>query len=316
MQFSLNEAIIDEILFYMENQDGNFMFDSVLEEVVSYDEFDDYELESFEQENDNTERFYELPQWSSRDGFNMMKDFANNLHNPPAKNQLIDILSSGRGVFRNFKNVLSNFPKVEKIWYVYKRNQMKKNIREWYNDLREIWHLERLTYDEETEENEEIIFADFSIRKLVSNDLDKNILQIIKEKMIEEYKIVLEDSLFAKACTELWLKQIAVDEDCEEIILIAETPSGEFAGMVQVNAVSQNLRNCGLIALIYVETEFRGIGLGSTLLEKAIEEAKNKKMQRLIVSNAILSDGFAQTLVRHKFYRSGSDYLLNLDLNG
>lgn len=321
MQFELTEGTIDDILFYMENQNGDFVFDSVISEVVPCDEFDeyaDYESAAISQYDnvteDDGERFYNLPEWTSVDGFRLMEHFAGNLRNPPAKKDLMNVLSSGRGVFRNFKNILAKYPEVEKFWYIYKDDQMKKKIRQWYNDLRESWHLARLNYDDDTEETSDAILGDFTIRE--GSLTDSKIIADVYKKMSKEFSFVLEDSLFAMANNELWKRQIIAPEGTTALILLAETPSGESAGMIQINPVSEKLSNCGLVTLIYVETAYRGLGLGSALLEKGIEYAKKNKMQRLIASNVILPDGFAQVLVRHNFYRSGSGYLLNLDTNG
>lgn len=321
MQFELTEGTIDDILFYMENQNGEFVFDSYIGEVVACDEFDefaDYESSDLVDGEidleDDGERFYKLPEWTSVDGFRLMEHFSGNLRNPPAKKELLNVLSAGRGVFRNFKNVLNKYPEVEKFWYIYKDGQMKKVIREWYNNLRETWNLARLNYEDEIEDNGEVILDDFTIREFLPKD--EGLLVTTFKKMSEDFSFVMEDSLFSKGCFEFWKKQVLVPEGTEPCIIIAETPAGDFAGMAQVNVVSAELKECGVLAFVFVESSYRGLGLGSALLEKVIEKAKKEGMRRLIASNMILPDGFAQVLLRQNFYRSGSGYLLNLDLNG
>ena len=81
MQFELTSALIDEILFFMEDQEGSFVLDTREGMVINTDpelrEFVDDEDDEDEEEG----RFISLPEWDSSDGFRLMERFAATLRN-------------------------------------------------------------------------------------------------------------------------------------------------------------------------------------------------------------------------------------------
>ena len=108
MEFSLSEEVIHEIIFAMENQTSEFLFDSQDLNCCSIDKIQDLETSEVKS------RFYKIPQWNSASGFRVMEQFVSELHNPIAREELKDVLFSGKSVFKNFKKVLDNF---EHRWY-------------------------------------------------------------------------------------------------------------------------------------------------------------------------------------------------------
>ena len=83
-----------------------------------------------------------LPEWDSAAGFKLREDFVSNLNSPLAHEALQEVLHSGRGVFRNFRNVIKDYlPNVTDIYayevkykyhikgdkkYIYKTDILKK----------------------------------------------------------------------------------------------------------------------------------------------------------------------------------------------
>jgi hypothetical protein len=162
MQFELTEALLDDILFSMEDQDGVSYIDS--QEGVVRSGWDTDDLV----ENDEKERFINLPEWDSSSGFRLMERFAAAFKNPLIRNELCAALDKGKGVFRAFKNTLNLHPEVEKLWFSFKEREMRREVIRWYNALREEWGLEKIGL--EPEETTDLVLEDFRFRDFHDED--------------------------------------------------------------------------------------------------------------------------------------------------
>jgi len=237
MRFELDKMLIDDILFYMENQDGAFLLDTQEGHVVDMNNYgDDFDEEPDFEDNG---RFIGLPDWSSADGYRLMEHFAAGLKNPVLREELSNALNRNRGVFRAFRDVLSQYPDTEKQWYNFKDNEMKNEVIEWYNSLREEWGLEPI--GSEPEDNTALVLEDF----------------VIKEQEAENREQEAEKCDFCFA---------------------AETAGGELAGTVSAKING----DCLQINTLEVKPEFRGMGIGKTLLAKMVEKAETQKLEVLI----------------------------------
>jgi len=169
MRFDLDKILIDEIIFYMENQDGDFLLDCKEGIVIDLlnEPIDDEDEDGNNNYNDNSEgdeeRFISLPEWTSADGYRLMEKFAAGLRNPVVRNELSAALNRNKGVFRAFRNVLEQYPETEKMWYNYKDREMKNEVINWYNSLREEWGLEPIGI--EPEDNSSLVLEDFVIKE-------------------------------------------------------------------------------------------------------------------------------------------------------
>jgi len=167
MRFELDNTLIDEITFYMENQDGDFLFDTQDRKII------DIFNEMIEEENDyNSDRYISLPKWGSKDGYRLMEKFAVNLKSPLIRQELSNALNRKKGVFRAYRDVLSQYPESEKQWFAFKEQEMKDEVLAWYNSLREQWGLEPI--GSEPEDNSSLILEDF----LFKEKEEKNIFTI------------------------------------------------------------------------------------------------------------------------------------------
>ena len=155
MQFELNSVLIDEIIFYMENQDGDFILDSHKLRIIDILNGDSDEDTDF----DDNERFISIPKWEPKDGYRLMEKFAAGLKNPVLRHELGEALNRNKGVFRAFRNVLSQYPEAEKMWQNCKEQKMKGDVIAWYNALREEWGL--LPIGSEPEDNSSLVLEDF-----------------------------------------------------------------------------------------------------------------------------------------------------------
>lgn len=148
---------IDEIAFIMETSDefGSVtLFDTKTGEIVSIPnelmsavESDDEEalqdIPDWERDlietaesiaNDESGRFADIPRKPSFEAYNLMVEFSNSVENKRLKEKL-SIALDGKGAFRKFKNVISDYPEEEKRWFAFKGKRMREEVVEWLNDL-------------------------------------------------------------------------------------------------------------------------------------------------------------------------------------
>jgi len=165
VRFDLDKILADEILFCMENQNKEFLLDTVKRKIIDVQKDSSETSGEYDKNNSsiNKNRYIALPEWDSNDGYRLMEKFAHEFNNPLIREELSGALNRNKGVFRAYRNVLSQYPEAEKKWHIYKESEMKKEITAWYNALREEWGLEGA--GAEPEDNSSLVLEDFFIRK-------------------------------------------------------------------------------------------------------------------------------------------------------
>lgn len=271
MELNLTSELIDQIIFGMENQKEQFFLDLDVGELV---EFEAAERQSLT--NGQQKRYIRLPEWNSSKGFQLMEKFIMSLHNPVAREMLRDSLTSGKGVFRNFKNVLKESPEIERLWYHFKEHEMKSYVVDWYTSMMEARELENVQLQED-DETDALVLSDFVIDKPTEFSSESFIAldrEAFKEIYIQ-YPDELIDYLYENSRNELSL-------DLNDL-LCAETPSQELAGFLWVieeqldkpdssaSPFSETLLVSRIIQ-IFVLREYRGLGLAKALLEQYLED--------------------------------------------
>jgi len=176
MRFELDKTLIDDILFHMENQDGDFLLDIQEGFVINTNNIDSFDEEIDYSDND---RFISIPDWSSADGYRLMERFTASLKNPVLREELSNALNRNRGVFRAFRDALSQYPESEKQWYSFKDKEMEKEVIAWYNSLREEWGLEPI--GSEPEDNTAVVLEDFLINEQLTMNNEKVKVSFIAE---------------------------------------------------------------------------------------------------------------------------------------
>ena len=244
MRFELDNTLLDDILFHMENQDGEFMIDIQKGMVINTD-FN----ESDEDINYDENRYISLPEWSSNDGYRLMERFASGLKNPVIRSELSDALNRNKGVFRSFRDILSRYPETEKHFFTFKDQKMKEEVNNWYNSLREEWGLEPIGI--EPEDNTTLVLEDF---------------EIIEEKNNNSFTF------------------------------IAKTSNGDFAG--KINAFFDD--STMFIDILEVLNEYRGMGIGKTLLSKMLKKADEQKLE-VKIDVPVESEFFSRSLFLENF---------------
>jgi GNAT superfamily N-acetyltransferase len=306
MCFELTEALIDEILFAMEDQGGYFLLDTV-EGVVSGGldgpEFTGEDLDA--DDGSGGERYIDLPEWDSADGFRLMERFAAGFRNPLIREELSSALNLGRGVFRAFKDVLGRYPEAEKLWFAFKEKEMKKEIWRWYNGLREEWGLEKI--GAEPEDTYDLVLEDFSFRPFREEDIFQ--AEALHRQCVEEFRENLAEA-GSEADIEAITRELNSFRGAQgsSFGITVETSGGNFAGYI--SGVLKNSALC--IQSLEVKPEYRGLGLGEALLVKFINSLDPNKIKKLMLDLPSWTEGFSRVLLRESFKPYAARYWRSL----
>ena len=306
MQFELTEALIDEILFSMEDQNGEFCLDTV--EGVVIGGMDSPDISWGEDDGEGGERYISLPEWDSASGFRLMEHFITQLRNPIVREELSSALGRGRGVFRAFKDTLGRYPEAEKLWFSFKENEMKLEIIRWYNGLREEWGLERIGM--EPEDTGDLVLEDFRFRPFRQEDLTgAGELHLL---CLEEYKKNAAEagqgSSAGAAIGARDFRNLSQPELSFEKAMTAETGGGEFAGYISGFLRDSIFR----IQRLEVKPEYRGLGVGETLLGRFIDSLDTNEVMQVLFDLPSRAEGFSRVLLRESFRPFTVRYCLNL----
>lgn len=293
MVFALTDKLADDILQALENQEQKFIVDAenavlVPAETVSADE----------------DSFYSLPEWTSSEGFSLREDFVSTLRAPSAKDELQRILHSGRGVFRSFKNVLKEYPEVEKLWHQFKNRKMHAYINDWYNQLREIWGLEKL--EQEPEETDDLIKDDFMFESYESSDFEM-VLHNLKLAAQGEFESSAPEEL-REVLFDLWLEQFEKADVQNQAGIVCHSNSEEFAGCITAAPISNRTKDVVVLTSFYVPEKFRGLGIGSELLSMFMDALKDQNKTWILLTNTIVPENLMPLLERTGFKKVGSGY--------
>ena len=302
MVFELTAALADAISKALENQDKKFLVDSQGLELVE-------ERAAVCQDDD---RYYELPPWDSADGFSLMEEFVNGLHSPLAYTDLQEALHSGKGVFRGFKDVLKRYPLIERRWHYFKSRALLTYVNGWYNSLRESWGLEKL--DSEPEETEDLLRDDFVFSEY-DFDMDRQgaleLLSLAAVGIAQELAPEL-----ASAFGELWQSQFERGGR-EQKGFVCKSIAGDIVGCVLWSPCPKGSKTSVLMEGLFVQNEFRGLGIARELFELALGALKAAGTQWVIIANTFIPDLMQGMLNRSGFKKIGSTWIADLlgDLN-
>lgn len=254
----LSRELIDQIIFGMENQDHDYLLDLETGELVDAQEQGD-EAEY------SPERYEPVPGWTSVDGYNLMERFVLGLHNPIYRERLRQILASGRGVFRHFKDAVRERRDIERLWFTFKEREMRRIVGEWYNDIREARGLERLESLslEEDLEQDALVLSDFVVTNPgresleLLDEMDRAAFDEIHHDEPEDVR----DILYRE-------ERRAVPDLLGDgsFLTVIETPAGEIAGYIHLIRENRPDRSRAVLRRLYVRPEYRGVGLARVLL--------------------------------------------------
>jgi ribosomal protein S18 acetylase RimI-like enzyme len=312
MQFELTEALLDDILFSMEDQECEFMLDTVEGVVCGGPEGLDFLNDEDEADDESAgSRYISLPEWASSDGFRLMERFAASFKNPLVRQELSSALNVRRGVFRAFKDTLSRYPEAEKLWFAYKDREMKREIIRWYNGLREEWGLEKIGMA--PEETGDLVLEDFHFRPFQKEDMAQ--AEDLHRQCQDEYRKFLEETgagssagVLAKEAQAFREFSPSVSSNLPSGGLVAESGDGEFSGFIfgiekDSSFYIQNLE---------VKAEFRGLGIGEALLTRFLESLNPNKVREVFLDLPSWAEDFSRVLLRESFKPYTVRYWLKL----
>ena len=298
MMFSLSQEIIHQIMFALEDQNTTYVLDTNSGRLEDRASFLDDELPA---------GYVELPQWEPANGFRMMERFVAVVRNTTLQRQLRSVLFSGKGVFKNFKTLLKSHPQGEKQWFAFREEEMTRYITQWYTQLREVYGLEQL--GEEPEDNEELLQDDFIFREYDPTKDEEKLLLAANSFMSErENQWPGEIGL---ALSSLWQEKKAKGNKENFLSLVAETVGGEFAGCLEATLYPSYVKETVLLTSFFVLEQYRGLGIGKTLLEQGVLQLQEKGIRWIILADLVIPVFLQTCLTRIGFVSSGGGYILD-----
>jgi len=136
---TFSEEILNQVKARLYENDAD-----EIEEGIEYIEFDEIpELPDWMEDEielaleiifDVKERYFSIPERRSSMAFQTKAGFTEQVEDPLLKERLSAALN-GKGAFRNFKDVLLDYPKERKRWHGYNAKEMKKEIIQWLNSI-------------------------------------------------------------------------------------------------------------------------------------------------------------------------------------
>lgn len=275
--FELSDSIIEGIVFAMEDQAKDGLVDISTGAVVP---------RAQEAEGGG---FAEPPEWSSREGYELMESFLSTVRSPSARQELSSSLNRGRGVFRAFKEALSAYPEIERAYHEYKAAAMRSIIRAWYDDLREGQGLERL--GPEPEDSGDLVESDLGIALgegrgergafiRLAEGLEVELLECLPEALVAAEGETLVSRLEEEGWIGAW---------------IADGEGGVIAGAA-ASLESGGGRSFARLFFLGVLPDFRRTGMGKALVHALVEELERRGMGFVVLDLPFVPAEFGTAL--------------------
>lgn len=306
----LTPELIDQIIFGMENQSENTVFDTETGELITEKEAED-----------DPERYVSIPEWNSLHGYQLMERFVHTLRNPIVRESLREALSRGRGVFRNFKNVLRERRDIERLWFSFKEREMRAVVIDWYNRLCEAKGFEKLPAEPEDDIMvEELVLSDFEVKRTGPETTE--LLAKMDRDAFEETFYDLHPRYIERLYNRRRKGKTPVNNGTSSVFH-AETPDEEVVGFIwgedevlgdvegEVPTPEQIYSN---ILQIYVAQAFRGLGLAKLLIKRYLSEAFRRNVSKTFIEVPGTVAGFQDFLVTNGFAVFTEKLALDMDL--
>ncbi len=302
MTFELSDLLVQKILFAMENQTVKSALDATIPDVIYLNTQD----EKVNQIDENV--IFSLPEWSSKDGYALLEEFAFSLHSPLVKQELKDILLTGRGVFRNFKNAVKQYPEIERKWHFFKNKKMMARIYQWYNALREGWGLESLVADADNfEETDELVLSDFVFKSFEDKSDKEAVLCAIKQISSDVSLDCPQGVLLALESINNYFFEYGEKAD---IGIVCKSISGEFVGCIIGSFSPADCKKTIVVKTFFVQEGFRGLGIANELMSEFFESAKGAR--QIVFPPSIVRESMQSLLTRFNFKNLGCGYYADL----
>lgn len=269
MEFELSPEVYDQIIFAMEDQSSSAYIHRRTGAMVQ-------QRPNAQQRPSDPSEFVPLPAWKPVDGFYLMERFVAAVSNRHVRQQLRAALSTGKGVFRSFKNVLKQSRDLERRWYRFKEREMQRVVLDWYNQEREAAGLERL--GPEPEEIEDLTISDFVVVVPGPEHLDGahmvdvEALMELRQVPVRDLGSQLEQRRCALVASGSHLAVACAPEDEVVGLAWARDGAGDEWELVQL-AVMPYYRGLGLAARLLQAVADRAEEHGVTMLRARLGAA-------------------------------------------
>ena len=288
MIFELTDSLAQSILYAMENQEQQFVLDASSLLLVAANNATAVDEEIV----------YSLPHWDSSDGYKMLEAFVFSLGTSQAKTALKNVLAAGRGVFRNFKQIVKQYPEIDRRWHIFKDRQLRGRLMEWYNALRESWGLEALSQD--FDEYSDLTEQDFTFSAYEPNK-DKACVAKLSRAIAEELKQRLQGAL-GQAAAELWQTRYTTVLSEQKIGFVCRSLTDEFAGCI-LGFCPSSAKETLVITDFFVAQNYRGLGIARELLSLYLLSLKERGIHWCIIAETTLPQILDSLVSRMGFER-------------
>jgi GNAT superfamily N-acetyltransferase len=277
----LTEELLESITFSMEDQENCFFLDLQQGSLVSEEE---RRFLLQDEEGVGEERFLSIPDWEPSDGFHLMEQFANRVRNPLYRTRLLGALQSGKGVFRKFKDTLAELPILERKWFVFKEEQLRRVVITWYREQEGVLGLLKLPAECE-DLTEDILLEDFMFES-VEGEAPQDLALFMQELLEQDRSTDEEDAIAAL----LLARRIETSKPTH--FQIARTQEGALAAFLAYELLDNGLVEVPFFA---VKREYRGLGLFRLLFDSFSRQMARLHYTRILITlagDAVTMDRF------------------------
>ena len=306
--FEMRDPIVRQIMFAMENQNIGYLMDMEKGQLVRPESVAESERVSSSVEIDPNARYQPLPDWTSADGFQLMEQFVAELHNPMIRDRLQEILVSGKRVFRRFKDAIKEHPDVERRFYAFKFLQMRNIVFEWYNRLRELSGLDVVELGAD-EELDDLVLSNVTIQEArpVPATL---ILELDRQAFHEAYAD--QDPAVVRYLYKERKSRLPGPGDARSTVMAAYTPMDDLCAFVWLTRDTlDDGRVLSRLVQVYVLPEYRGLGIGSTIVDTTVARLRREGAATVLVSFPGASEPIYSLLERVGFRGLRKDFVLS-----
>ena len=262
----LSEQVLSEIIYGMENQDVDYMLDLRTGTL--------YSPESGDGNEPSESDFISLPDWTSSDGYEVMVAFTNSCKDKELKEKLAAELNSRqKGVFRRFRDVLSEDKENLEQWYDFKDRRMKSYIRSWYRE-RLSRNLDSLEEGDDAIDGE--LLSDFEVVQLDEPDNYCN-------------------GLLSTVCEGDPIKKKLFDAFCSKKAFVVKK-NGISCGAL----IYETVEDQACILHYQVDESYRGMGLFSLVFDLFNREMERKHVSRVTMPFSSESGFLKQSISGHE----------------
>ncbi|WP_320129520.1 UPF0158 family protein [uncultured Sphaerochaeta sp.] len=264
----LTPFLRDEIIFAMEDQERTYFLDLETGMLVQEEEIEG-DLSVFSED-----RYLSIPDWEPADGFRIMEKFSNLVRNPLYREKLLNALQVGKGVFRRFKDIVSEQPALERQWFAFKDLEMERAVFTWYKSNNGAIQLKELNPEPE-ELTDDILQEDF----LIESTVDEVRLQEITELQ----QILLDELDRGNAAQKksLLFLLLKLQESRNLEYIYALTQGGYLAGYIAYRILESQTAE---IVFFGIRQEFRGLGLFKHLFDSFSRKVSRRGIPYLVIN--------------------------------